>query len=112
MSVSDDIEEELGVDLFDWQRDIIDAWFPPPPPPTPPTTWVRFKRWFRRVILRRGYNSVSLTAFDRTLRDVYGPGLRDSINQSNTLMASIHGGGKMKGQHAVWTIRDEAFGDD
>ena len=105
--VADFIEEALGVEVFPWQRAIIDLWFPPPPPYVPPpVTWqVKAKRWFNRVVLRRK-PGVGLETFDRVLKDVYGPGLREQINQSNTIMSLVakHNAGK-PGQRATWKVK-------
>ena len=88
--ISDFIEEELGIDVLPWQRQILDNMFPPPPPYVPPKLKLRFKvrNWYRRVILRKKPNSMAL--FDKALREVYAPGLRAAINESNTFMKVLH----------------------
>jgi hypothetical protein len=108
------IEEELGLDVNETQRAILHAMFPPPPPPAPPvppSNWTKAKRWFNRVVLRRK-PGISLSTFDRVLRETYAPGLAATINQQSPLMKMLQQSiakrhGEIEGRHAVWTIKDE-----
>jgi hypothetical protein len=99
------IEEELGQEVYPWQRAILDLWFPPPPPYVPPKqTWqVKARRWFNRVILRR--RPMSLSGFDAALRSIYAPAMREHINQHNTLFTKIRDEGIANGRSAVWKVK-------
>jgi hypothetical protein len=100
-NVADFIEDELGLEVTDEQRRIIDAMFPPPPPYVPPKQpWQRrAKRWFNRVILRRKVRGLS--SFDRALKEHYGPGLAAQINSQSPLLARI----KQDNGRAVWKVK-------
>lgn len=125
LAAADRFAEQAGIPFTAWQRKVLAAalaedreeveylawWEEPPPPPPPPSNWTKAKRWFNRVVLRRRHGQ-SLSNFDAALKDIYAPGLRDAINQSNPLMARIKSYGDLKpgtqGRTAVWTIKDEA----
>lgn len=123
------IEEELGLEITAEQRRIIEAMFPPPPPYVPPAQpWHRrAKRWFNRVVLRRK-GPMSLTAFDKALKEHYAPGLRRALDQQTVLYDAVatRDGWESpmqknlnfarrygKGYKAVWNIKtDEGFDGD
>lgn len=101
-NVADWIEEELGLEVTAEQRRIIDAMFPPPPPYVPPK-----QPWHRRVLrwFKRRKQSQSLANFDKALRDVYGPAMREHINQHSVLYRGLTKNAGEAPRQAVWTVK-------
>lgn len=103
---------DISEELYDALTELADEFEEREPyvPPAPPSNWTKAKWWFNRVILRKKHG-ISLSTFDRVLRETYAPGLRAEINRQNTLMTVISkDANQRKGQHAVWAIPDEVGG--
>lgn len=95
--------------VLDGDREEVEAlaWWEEPTPVVPPSNWTKIKRWFNRVVLRR--KGPDLTVFDRTLREVYAPGLRAQIEAQSPLMEMIaKRPNERAGQRITWAVRDEA----
>ena len=90
--IRDEEKYDISEELYDALTELAEEMEPYVYTPTvPPSNWTKAKRWFNRVVLRRK-SGISLSNFDRVLRDTYAPGLRAQIMESSPLLEWIKKG--------------------